>query len=315
MTRRSWIFLAVLAALWGASYLFIKVALEDLSPAWIVLARTLLAALVLVPLAASRGALGRLRQCAGFVALLAAVQVAGPFLLISAGEQSISSSLTGILVASTPLFTALLAVRVDQDERSSGSTLAGVVAGFAGVALLIGIDLRGDGSALLGAAAVLLASLGYAVGGFMVKRSAKDVDPVALAAGSMVISSLLVSPPALASTPDALPSLATTGAILALGIGGTGVAFALFHTLIATIGPARTSLVTYIAPAFAVLYGVTLLGERVTAGTIVGLVLIVGGSWLGAGGGIGPRGESSAGNVKTLPETGVAESQAARPAA
>lgn len=294
MNRRSWIFLGTLAALWGASYLFIKLALEDLSPGMIAFSRIALGALVLVPLAASRGGLRGLRDRLGFVAVLGAVQVAGPFLLISAGEQEITSSLTGILVASAPLFTAVLAIWMDREERSSGSSLIGVVAGFVGVAVLIGVDLRGDGNALLGGGAVLLAGLGYAVAGLMVKRSAGDVDPVGLAAATMVASTLLVSPAALVGAPDAVPGLTAIGAILVLGIAGTGVAFALFHTLIAEVGPAKASLVTYIAPAFAVFYGVTLLDEPVTAATIVGLMLIVSGSWLGVGGGLGRRGSDGA---------------------
>jgi drug/metabolite transporter (DMT)-like permease len=304
MHRRAWLFLGILAALWGASYLFIKLALEDLSPAMIVLSRTALAALVLVPLAATRrGALTGLSGYLGMVLVLAAVQVAAPFLLISAGEQEISSSLTGILVASTPLFTALLAVRADHEERSSGLALVGVVAGFVGVGLLIGVDLGGDAGALLGAAAVLLASLGYAIGGFIVKRSATRVDPVGLAAGTMVASTVMVAPPALTSAPASIPGLEATAAMLALGIAGTGIAFALFHTLIADVGPARASLVTYIAPAFAVLYGVTLLGEPVTAATMAGLALIVGGSWLGAGGRL-PGGAEPAGAPEAYVETG-----------
>ncbi len=293
MNRRSWIFLGTLAALWGASYLFIKLALEDLSPGMIAFSRIALGALVLVPLAASRGGLRGLRDRLGFVAVLGAVQVAGPFLLISAGEQEITSSLTGILVASAPLFTAVLAIWMDREERSSGSSLIGVVAGFVGVAVLIGVDLRGDGNALLGGGAVLLAGLGYAAAGLMVKRSAGNVDPVGLAAATMVASTLLVSPAALVGAPDAVPGLTAIGAVLVLGIAGTGVAFALFHTLIAEVGPAKASLVTYIAPAFAVFYGVTLLDEPITAATIVGLVLIVGGSWLGVGG-LGRRGSDGA---------------------
>jgi len=280
--RRAWILLLVLAALWGTSYLFIKIALRDLSPSMIVLARTGLAALVLVPLAARRGGLGALRGSIGVVFAVAAVQVASPFLLISFGEQVIASSLTGILVASAPLFTALLALRLDHEERSRGWSLVGVVAGFVGVALLIGVDLGGRSGALLGAAAVLLAGLGYAAGGFIVKRSGACLDPLALAAGTMVAAMLLVAPPAVATLPGELPSAGPVAAILALGVGGTGIAFAIFHTLIAEVGPARAMLVSYIAPGFAVAYGATLLGEPVTLATIAGLVLIVGGSWLGA---------------------------------
>lgn len=283
MSRRSLLALLFLGALWGASYMFIKIALEDLSPAMIVFVRTALAALVLVPLAVRRDALGGLSGALGVIVLLAVVQISAPFLLISAGEQEITSSLTGILVSSTPLFTALLAIWVDQEERSTGPRALGLVAGFLGVALLIGVDVGGSSNALLGGLAVALAGLGYAIGSFIVKRSAVTLAPIGLAAATMSASAVLTAPLAAIGAPDALPSLDTVGAVLALGLAGTGVAFAIFNTLIVAIGPARVALVTYIAPVFAVFYGVTLLGETISLGMVAGLVLIVGGSWIAAG--------------------------------
>lgn len=297
MTPRAWTLLLILGAFWGASYLLIKVGLRDLDPAVIACSRVLLAAIVLVPLALWRRTLPGLRGRLGFVVALALVQVAGPFLLIAAGEQHIPSSLTGILVASTPLFTALLAIRVDREERSRGLGVAGLLAGFAGVALIIGLDVSGDAAALIAAGAVLLASLGYAIGGFMVKhgsRGERPLDPIALAAGTMIASIVLTLPPAVASAPSAVPGLVPLAAIVALGVLGTGVSFAIFHTLLAEVGPARSSLVTYIAPAFALVYGVTLLGERVTAAALAGLALIVAGSWLGARGTAAPVPAASA---------------------
>lgn len=315
MNRRAWILLAVLASLWGTSYLFIKIGLRDLSPSVVVLARIALAAAVLVPIAAVRGGLGALRGAIGVVLLVAAVQVAAPFLLIAFGEQAITSSLTGILVASAPLFTAVLAVPLDDEERSSGWSLVGVVAGFVGVALLIGFDVGGR-DALLGSAAVLLAALGYAVGGFVVKRSSATVDPLVLAAGTMVAATAMVAPPALATLPDAVPSAGSLAAMAALGVACTGVGFAIFHTLIADVGPARAMLVSYVAPAFAVLYGATLLGEPVTAAAIVGLALIVGGSWLGAGG-RAPRDDAAEPELMPAAATrrGTGRSEGARQAA
>ncbi|MBA2566334.1 MAG: DMT family transporter, partial [Thermoleophilaceae bacterium] len=286
MSRRSLLALLFLGSLWGASYMFIKIALDDLSPAMVVFARTALAALVLVPLALRRDALGGLSGALGVIVLLAVVQVSAPFLLISAGEQEISSSLTGILISSTPLFTALLAIWVDHEERSTGPRALGLVAGFLGVALLIGVDLGGSSYALLGGIAVALAGLGYAIGSFVVKRSSVTLAPIGLAAATMTASAVLTAPLAAIGAPDALPSLDTVGAMLALGLVGTGVAFAIFNTLIVTIGPARVALVTYIAPVFAVFYGSTLLGETVSPATLAGLVLIVGGSWIAAGQGL-----------------------------
>jgi drug/metabolite transporter (DMT)-like permease len=278
--RRALALLLILAALWGSSYMFIKIGLEDLSPAGVVFVRTALAALVLLPLALRRDAFRGIRPLLPMLAVLAAVQVAVPFLLISAGEQHISSSLAGILVASAPIFTALLAPVLDHSERSSGTALAGILIGIVGVALILGVDLGDAGTALGGGLMVLAASLGYAIGGFMVKKTFSSFDAIGVVTTTMALSALMSLPVAAATPPAAAPGGGTIAAMLALGIGGTGISFAIFYTLIAWLGPAKASLVAYIAPGFAVVYGVTLRGEEITVATIVGLVLIVGGSWL-----------------------------------
>lgn len=282
--RRAWLLLAVLASLWGASYLFIKIALTELSPPAVVFSRTALAALVLLPIAVGRRALHGLGRRVGPLVVLALVQVAGPFLLIAIGEQWIASGLTGILVASAPIFTVLLAIRFDDAERPRGLGVVGSVAGIAGVALLLGVDLSGDALALAGGLLVLLAGLGYAAGGLYLKRHLADIPPVGGAAVTMGASAIATLPLAALEAPTATPSLGPVAAVLVLGIAGTGIAFLIFYTLIADVGPARAALVAYLAPGFAVAYGVVLLGERLRAATLVGLALIVGGSWLAAEG-------------------------------
>ena len=191
--RRSWTLLGVLASVWGASYLFIKIGLEDFSPAMVVFLRTLLAALVLAPLALQRGAMRGLRPLLWPIVLLAAVQVAVPFLLISWGEEEISSSLAGILVASAPILTALLAVFIDHDERPSVAGGFGIGIGIVGVALLLGVDVGGDSAALVGGLAVVLASLGYAIGGFYLKARFKETQPIGVVTATMFASALLVA--------------------------------------------------------------------------------------------------------------------------
>ena len=284
MSARLWTILLVLSAAWGASYLFIKLALEDLTPTAIVFGRTALAALVLLPAAVRRDALRELRPLAGPIVALALVQVTVPFVLISAGEQTISSSLAGILVASAPIFVALLAPWIDREERSGGRRLVGVGIGIVGVAVVLGVDVGGGSGALVGGLMVLLASLGYAIGGFMLKRRFTAVQPVGLVAATMTVSALATLVPALLTQGAALPGAGAAAALTALGVVGTGFAFLLFYTVIAEAGPARASVVAYIAPGFAVLYGALLLGEPVTLGTVAGMVLILGGSWLAAGG-------------------------------
>jgi drug/metabolite transporter (DMT)-like permease len=297
--RRSWIWLIVLASIWGASYMFIKIGLHDLSAPMIAWARIGLAALVLMPLAASQRALGAVRGRVGILAILAAVQVAGPFLLIALGEHEISSALAGILVATAPIFTAVLAIWVDHEERSEGVRLVGIVLGIAGVVALFGLDLSGSGMAILGGLAVVLAGLGYAVGGFMVKHRFSGSEPIGVAAWVMVTSTVLLTPAAVATAPTSAPELGPVAAVVALGVLGTGVAFAIFYTLIRQVGPARTFIVAYLAPAFAIVYGALLLGEEISVATIGGLVLILAGSWLAVEG-VMPwrRGEAGA-----LPDT------------
>ncbi|MGI9019711.1 MAG: DMT family transporter [Solirubrobacterales bacterium] len=284
MGRRSWTLLVVLGAIWGASYLFMKVALDDMSPGMIAWTRVALASLVLVAIAGARGALRGHGSRWGMLLLLGAVQAAGPFFLIAAGQQEVPSALAGILVTAAPLWTALLAIRYDQEERSSGLRLVGVLLGFLGVVVLLGVDLGGDEKELIGGLAIVLAALGYAVGGLILKLRLSEVPPLGVATWVMVASTGLLLPAAVLSIPSEVPGVAPLLSVVALGAVGTGIAFVIFYSLIATVGPARTFIVTYLAPAFAIVYGATLLDEAITAATITGLTLILAGSWLGAEG-------------------------------
>ena len=157
-----------------------------------------------------------------------------PFLLITFGEQHIASSLTGILVSSAPIFTALIAARFDDDERPHGVATAGVVMGIVGVVLLFGVDLSGDAQALAGGLMVLLASAGYAVGALYLKHRLRGVPPVGIAASTMVAGAIVLLPFALLTVPPGTP-VQRFGSLVALGAGGTGIAFAIFYTLIAEI--------------------------------------------------------------------------------
>lgn len=264
--------------------MLIKIGLRDMSPEVVAFARIALAAAVLMPIAAAQGAFKGLRGRLGVIALVGAIQVAGPFLLIPLGEQHITSALAGILVATTPIFTALLAIRIDHEERSEGLRLVGVGVGVAGVVLLFGVDLGDSSAALLGGLAVVLASVGYSVGGFLVKHRLSHARPLGVVASVMTASALMLLIPAVATAPASAPRLGPIAAVVALGVFGTGAAFVIFYLLIGTVGPARTMIVSYVAPGFAVVYGGVLLGESITVATILGLALIVGGSWLAAGG-------------------------------
>src|SRR4051794_18531629 len=230
------------------------------------------------------GALRGLRSRLGPVCVLAAVQVAAPFLLITFGERHISSSLAGILVATAPIWTFLLAFAIDAEERAAGLGLAGVVIGIGGVVLLLGLDAGGSSAALVGGLMVVLASLGYALGAYYLKRRLRDVQPVGLVATTMAAPALMPAPFAALALPAHAPGAGPIAAVSALGVLGTGVSFVIFYDLIAKIGPAKASLVAYVAPGFAVIYGVAFLSESFTLATAAGLVLIIGGSWLAAEG-------------------------------
>ena len=224
---------------------------------------------------------------------MAIVQVVVPFLLITFGEQHIASSLTGILVSSAPIFTALIAACFDDDERPHGVATAGVVMGIVGVVLLFGVDLSGDAQALAGGLMVLLASAGYAVGALYLKHRLRGVPPVGIAASTMVAGAIVLLPFALLTVPTQAPQLQTIGSLVALGAGGTGIAFAIFYTLIAEIGPGRASLVAYIAPGFAVFYGVTLLSEPRRSARSSASILILAGR--------GSRRRAAAGQARATP--------------
>jgi drug/metabolite transporter (DMT)-like permease len=280
MTRRTWLMMGGAAAVWGASYMFIKLALDDFSEGAIVCIRTALGAAVLLTLAARWGALSALRGRWLTVALVGCAQVIAPFLLITFGENHIDSQLAGILVSAAPIFTALLALAFDHDERSHGWGAVGIVIGMFGVVLLFGLDLSGSGDQAIGGLMILLASLGYAIGAMLLKHKLPGAPPVAVAGGEMAVAALVTLPLALASLPDHTPSFKAAGGLVVLGAAGTGIAFLWFYTLIAEVGPARASVIAYIAPGFSVVYGVVLLDEPFSVAAVAGLALILAGSWL-----------------------------------
>jgi drug/metabolite transporter (DMT)-like permease len=237
-----------------------------------------------VPLAVRMGVLGSLRGRLGPVVVLSFVQVAVPLTLIGLGEERIASSLTGILVASAPIFTFLLAFVLSGEQRDSALSLVGVAIGIVGVGMLLGVDAGGGAEALVGGMFVILAAFGYAVAAWYLKRNLGGVEPVATVAGTQVVAALVTLPLGLAHVPGSAPSLEAVASLAVLGVVCTGFAFVIFHSLVASDGPARASLVGYIAPVFSIFYGVVLLDERFGVATAAGLVLILGGSWLAAGG-------------------------------
>ncbi len=280
MSNRALVLVAAVAVLWGIPYLFIAVALEELSPAVIAFARTGLAAAILLPLALAAGALAGLRERWAWLVVLAATQMAGPFLLLGFAEERISSSLTGILVSATPLLVALVALGIDRSESASGSRLVGLGVGLAGVALLLGLDVGRDAGALVGALAALGTALGYAISALLLKARFTGCDGRGVVGATTALAAVLLLPAALGTFPGAAPSGDALGSLVVLGVASTACGFLLFFRLQAEIGPGRASVVAYLAPGVAVVLGVVFLEDPFGPATVAGLALILLGSFL-----------------------------------
>src|SRR5215211_145602 len=287
MSRRSWTLLLIVAAVWGGSFMLTAIAIRDLAVPVVALVRTGVGALVLLPIALARGAIAGVGRQLGAVFLLGIVQLAAPFLLLGFGQRSVPSGLAGILVSSTPLWTALLAVWIDHEERSRGRGLVGLAVGIVGVALLCGLELSGNLDTLLGAAMLLLGALSYAVGGFLGKDRVRGMTPVGAITGAMCGGTVALAPLAVATLPDRAPGLGPLAAAIALGAISGGLGWLLYYTVLAECGPAKSTVALYLVPGFAVVYGAVLLGEPLTAAAVAGLALVVSGSWLAAS--QGPR--------------------------
>ena len=287
MTARGWALFAGVSVVWGMPYLFIKIAVDDgLTPGFVAWSRVALAALVLLPVAIKTGALRGLPL--RWLVAFAIVEICIPFPLIGFGEQRISSSLAAILIATLPLVIAVLAMRFDDAERPTPTRLAGMLIGLAGVAALVGIDIGGRGDELVGAAAVLAATLGYACGPLIVKRRLAGADPLGPVTAAMGIASIILLPFGIGDFPGETPSTDALVAVVVLGLVCSALAFLLFFRLIAEVGPGRATVITYVNPVVALALGVAVLGESVTAGAIAGLLLILAGSWLATDGRLPP---------------------------
>ena len=284
MSRRYLAMLIALALIWGASFLFIKVAVRELTPATLITGRLGLAALtlaLLVPFMVGTGETVRqLRDNAWWLLVVALVNTAIPFWLLSWGETRIDSGLASIIQASVPIFNALIAFVAFREVRVTGAPLLGVAIGFVGVALLVGAQPEGK---VLGALAVVGMAFCYGVGGLLTGRYLKAAQPVVVAFASTAIATLVWLPVGVAEAPSQMPGWKTIGSVVALGIPGTALAYLLFFGLITGAGAAYTSLVTYLIPPIALAYGAIFLDERFGAYAFGGLALILAGVALGTG--------------------------------
>jgi drug/metabolite transporter (DMT)-like permease len=291
VSRRAWLAFAAMSVLWGVSYLLIRIAVRGglTAPdvAWL---RVVIAAVLLTALAWRAGALPALAGRWRWLIVYAVAEISIPFPLIAAGEVHVASSLAAIIIAAVPLIGAVLALRFDHSERPTPARALGLAIGFSGVIALVGIDVASNRSELLGAGAILLAAVGYAIGPMLVKHRLAGLDPRALMGGSLSVAALILTPIAVLDTPRVLPSAGALAAVAALGVFCTAAAFVIFTVLIRDTGTSRATVITYVNPVIALALGVVLLGEQPGAGAIVGLLLIIAGSWLSTGGRVPPLG-------------------------
>jgi drug/metabolite transporter (DMT)-like permease len=284
VSRRAWIAFAACSVLWGVPYYLIKIAVEDVSPAFVSWSRIALGAAVLLPVAWRAGAFRGVRARWRAILAFSVVELCVPFTLIPVGEQWISSSLAAILTASVPLIVAVMAMRWDPSERPTGARLAGLFVGLAGVVALVGVDVAGRPRELLGAACLLLAAVGYAGGPMLIRTRMADLHPMGPVATALLVSAVLLAPAGLATAPHEVPAAGVVGAIAGLGVACTAVALATMFFLVAEAGPSRATIITYVIPVIAVGLGVALLGEDLGAASVAGLLLILAGSWMATGG-------------------------------
>jgi drug/metabolite transporter (DMT)-like permease len=277
VSKRGWLLFAAMSVIWGVPYLFIKVAVEVLSPSSLVLCRTGLAALILLPIALARGEIRPL--LAHWKALLAftASELAVPWLLLSKAETHLSSSLTGLLIAAVPLVGAVLGW-VTRTDRLDSRRLAGLGVGLAGVVALAGLDLgRGNAVALLELAVV---AVGYALGPFILAHGLADAPRIGVTSAALTLTALVYLPVGVAQFPHTWPKPSVLASVAVLALLCTAIAFLLFYALIDEVGPVRSTVITYVNPAVAVVLGVLVLSESLTWSIAAGFVLILAGSVL-----------------------------------
>jgi drug/metabolite transporter (DMT)-like permease len=282
MSRKAlWLFLAAGLA-WGIPYFFIRIAVEDFSTYSSVLFRVLIGAAVLVPLALKQGALLLALKHWPWVLGFALLEMAGPWWLITESGRHLSSGLIGLLIATVPFFAVLLASFLGDKSVWHPKTVLGLLMGFAGVVALVGIDSFGGLIDPLWVGAVILASVGYAIAPAMIAHKIGFVPTAGVISLSMVIVGVIYAIPAAFTLPAEIaagPAIESWIAVVILGVVCSAVAFILFFALIKEIGPARATLITYLNTLVALVLGVVFLNEPITTGLIVGVPLILVGSW------------------------------------
>jgi drug/metabolite transporter (DMT)-like permease len=284
VSLRIWTTFIVLCIIWGIPYFLIKVALVDLSPSVVAWGRIALGALVLLPIAWHRGVLRPALAHKGALIAFAICELVIPFSMISFAETRITSSLTGVLIATVPLTVAVIAPLFGIREKIGPRRSIGLMIGFAGVVALLGIDTLSGTEQWIGAASLIFAVLGYAIGPLIVQRHLAGVDELGATAASLSVAAFILLPFALYFAPTQVPSLTSIASVIVLGVVCTALALILFFYLIHAAGASRAAVVAYINPGIAALLGVVVLNEPFGLGLVIGLSMILFGSWLATSG-------------------------------
>ncbi len=278
MSRRGLILFLSLGLIWGLPYFLIKVSVEYLSPEVIIFLRVSLAALILLPVAIKRGYLRQLKGHWKWVFVFAIVEISFPLGALTFAEINLSSSMSGLMIAAVPIVAAIIAWRLKIDDKITGTRVLGLGIGILGVSALVGLDVTG--TELLSAALLIITVVGYALGPIIVSQKLSKVPALAAVAMAMAINSIIYAPFAFIRRPTESIPINVWLAVAILGVVCTALAFVLFFSLVAEVGPSRTTVITYINPAVAVILGVLVLSEPITLGLIIGFPLILLGSFL-----------------------------------
>jgi len=276
MTRRGWLLFGALSVIWGIPYLLIKIAVADVDPVVVAFGRTLLASVLLLPIALHRRALMPVFRRWRWLLLYTVVEISGPWFFLGHAETRLNSSTAGLLLAVVPMIAAIILAAMGQD-RFDTRRIIGLVIGFAGVACLVGLDIHVDDLASVGA--VMLVALGYAIGPIIINRKLADLPTMGVITASLIVATVLYAPFSVWLWPAQITAPAAWS-IVGLAVICTAVAFLVFFALIAEAGPARATVITYINPAVAITLGVLLLDEPFTAGMAIGFPLVIIGSVL-----------------------------------
>jgi drug/metabolite transporter (DMT)-like permease len=266
-----------MSLIWGVPYLMIRVAVRDLDPATLVFFRTAIGTVLLLPLAVRQREIAPLKPYWKPVLAYTVIEIGIPWLLLSTAETRISSSLSGLLIAAVPLVGVVLALATGTRGSFGPVQIAGLLVGLGGVAALAGLDI---GSAQVGSLlAIAVVVVCYATGPWILSRYLADAPRLGVVVASLAITAIAYAPAAAVEMPSHLPSAEVVAAVVGLGVVCTALAFPIFFDLIGEVGPVRATVITYVNPAVALLFGVTLLNEPFTAGTALGFVLILAGSY------------------------------------